>query len=103
MLDYLISGNDLYSPDIEAYVFGYNEAGAIACYDISKEQAVELDRKSRLFGEYWGAFLGPGGYIYDDPSDKFFTPSPGNSNIDFCNEYYSYDWVNTAQYKSNLL
>lgn len=97
MLDYLIDGNDLYSPDLEIYVFCYNDIGAIAYYGIDKEQAVSLEKESRLSGEYWGAFLGPGGYICDDPSDSYNPPSPGNSNIDFCNMYYSANWLHCSE------
>lgn len=94
MLDYLIGGKDLYSQDLGMYVFCYNELGAIAFYLIDIDQAVNLEKEARLSGEYWGAFLGPGGYICDDPSDDFNPPSPGNSNIDFCNRYYLCDWIN---------
>ena len=82
---------DLYSPELEMYVFLYNEAGAICHYDIDEEEAQELDAKAKELGEYWSSFLGPGGHIWDDPLDENFPPAEGCSNLDLCEEYYKYN------------
>ena len=58
---------DLYNKELELYVFGYNDFGALCYYHIDEEEAEELRRKSRENDdEYWGAFLGIGGYVLDD-------------------------------------
>lgn len=95
MLDTLQRGMDLYSPSQEMYVFLYNEAGGIAHYSIDERVAIHLERLARQHNEYWAAFLGVGGHIWDDPGDKYNKPNPGCSNIDFCNEWYGVDWINT--------
>lgn len=95
MLDQLQT-MDLYSPSLETYVFLYNEAGGIAYYSIDSHEAIRLAVKSQeADGEYWAAFLGRGGYICDDPSDVDSPPSPGNSNIEYCQGVYSNDWIDT--------
>lgn len=58
---------DLYNVLTEEYVFRYNTDNAIAVYNISLEEAKELDEKSQGSGEYWGVYLGAGGTIYDNP------------------------------------
>lgn len=96
MLDVIQSNVDLYSPSLEGYVFLYNDNGGIAHYSIDAKEALELDKLSKeMDGEYWAAFLGVGGHIYDDPSDLDFQPSSGNSNIDFCEQVYNSDWIST--------
>lgn len=86
---------DLYSPSQRQYVFSYNDRGAICVYYLTLKEAKALERKSRHMDEYWGAFLGCGGNIWDDPDDPYFTPANGHSNIDYCKEMYSCDWINT--------
>lgn len=66
MLETLYNESDLYCPEIETYIFTYNDHGSIAYYTgITSEMAEELERKSLEGGEYWGAYLGAGGYIID--------------------------------------
>lgn len=68
--DMILSGNDLYNPVLEQYVFAYNINGAIAVYsNIEIDYAKELQEKAEVDDEYWGAYLGAGGVIYDCPSD----------------------------------
>lgn len=74
-----ITHNDLYSDEDELYVFNYNDDGAICVYHITNKEAKELEQKSLELNEYWGAFLGIGGDIYDNP-------------MDFCNEHYEGRW-----------
>lgn len=74
-----INNSDLYNDERCLYVFLYNEAGAVCVYSIQKEEAEDLENKSKEYDEYWGAFLGIGGEIYDDP-------------MEFCDEEYAGDW-----------
>lgn len=78
MISTLQNDIDLYNALTEEYVFGYNTDGAIAIYNVSIEQAKELEEKTKTSGEYWGAYLGAGGTIYDNPSeyckDKYSLP-----------------------------
>lgn len=96
MLAEIRRGTDLYAPAEGMYVFEYNEAGAVCCYSIDNEEAIELENKARDTDDYWGAFLGWGGGIYDDPSDEYNPPEPGFSNIDFCNDTYQCEWIRTC-------
>lgn len=76
----LMNGFDLYSPKEELYVFCYNEDGSLCSYDITPEEAEELNDKCG--DEYWGAQLGFGGYIYD-----------GNKANEFCEDTWVIeDW-----------
>lgn len=99
MLDYIQSGKDLYSPSEQLYIFEYNDCGSIAYYYISNEQAAEL----RKTNEYWGASLGPGGWIidskeyYEENSDMYDEHDEYYPE-DFCNEYYMLDDWEEADY-----
>ena len=89
---------DLYSKSECLYVFDYNDMGSIVIYSIVPEEAKELTQKSEKYGDYWGAFLGPGGHIYD--SKEYFeehgyeyNPDEDYINIDWCNDHlYITDW-----------
>lgn len=78
MYDCLQHG-DLYNEEQEMYVFLYNEDGAVCSYSISPEDAAVLEKKAYEANEYWGAFLGVGGYIHDDP-------------LSFCADSYKGVW-----------
>lgn len=81
MLDIIQSGIDLYNIETEQYVFLYNEKGAVAVYNIANDEAEELDRNAKENDEYWGAYLGTGGRIYDEP-------------LEYCKTVYNNDgWV----------
>ena len=95
MLDTLHKDKDLYCPDMGMFAFNYNLDGSIAYYYVQHEEAIELERLSRIDGSYWGAYMGPGGFIADDPSSQFYSPSR-ESNIDFCEEYYEYQWYDCS-------
>lgn len=69
---------DLYNPELELYLFVYNENGAICTYGIDTATAKTLSAQSKETGDYWGAFLGIGGHIYDAPA-----------NMSLCEEIYS--------------
>ena len=84
ILNFIQAGNDLWSPSTNVYAFVYNEEGAICTYNISCEEAVELSQQSKEHNnEYWSAFLGLGGCIYD--------PS---KNLEICEQLYiADDWI----------
>ena len=82
MLKFIQDGNDLWSPSEELYIFVYNEDGAICTYNIDLTEAKELSLKAELHDEYWSAFLGWGGSIYDPPR-----------NLELCEMLYDVtDW-----------
>lgn len=86
---------DLYNVNTEEYVFNYNVEGSIAVYSIDKDKALELRKKSEESGEYWGAFLGIGGAIWDDPEHDDYVE--GNSNLDYCKYAYNQNgWINVT-------
>ena len=81
MLDFL-SGADLYNIVTGEYVFRYNEEGSIAVYSFGMDKAISLAHQSQG-KDYWSAFLGLGGYIYDDPSHELYNEDR-ISNLDYC-------------------
>lgn len=97
--------DDFYNPDTETYVFAYNDCGSIAVYTgISPEEATKLAKEAEEADDYWGAFLGAGGSIYDDPSYPGFNEGQV-SNLDFCEQHFNEgkwfaasDWLN-ADYR----
>lgn len=95
MLEVLQKDVDLYEITDGTYVFHYNEAGAVASYGIDKSEAKELEAEARECNEYWAAFLGPGGYIYDDPDDPDLEEIHGMSNIEFCEYVKDGIWIPT--------
>ena len=100
MLSALMDGKDLYNAETGQYVFNYNECGSIAVYYLSSDRAEELKELSKEHEEYWGAFLGPGGYIYDDPSYEDFDEEWSCSNLDWCKEYYQGVWEDVSVHAS---
>lgn len=80
MLEFIQDGNDLWSESAGLYVFVYNDAGSICTYNIDLTQAKELSLKAELYDEYWSAFLGWGGSIYDEPQ-----------NLELCEKLYKVD------------
>lgn len=102
ILKFINDNHDLYSPKAEIYVFRYNEAGSIATYHISPEKATELSNKVRNSNdEYWGAFLGTGGSIWDDTSCEHYKEGI-TTNLEHCEELMKYDdWVITRNYIGN--
>lgn len=81
LLDCIRTGVDLYSPSLELYMFLYNDAGAVCTYSIAHDHALELVQQD----EYWEAYLGPGGSIYDDPEGEFE------------NEWDADDWISVSR------
>ncbi len=68
MADSVMNNHDYYNEKTGIYCFRYNESGSICYYRLTNEQAIKTAEKVRKTGEtYWGAALGPGGYILDDP------------------------------------
>ncbi|MBR2401261.1 MAG: hypothetical protein IKB01_00640 [Lachnospiraceae bacterium] len=67
MYEYLCSGKDLYSKELGIYIFEYNDAHALCYYYLRPSEVVSLLKKREETNEYWGAYLGIGGYILDDP------------------------------------
>ena len=76
---------DLYSPDLKLYVFHYNDQEAVAVYRLENEEAYKLSVEADKANEYWGALLGPGGSIYDEPEEFF-------------GQYFGELWVDTKYY-----
>ena len=59
-------GKDLYCVEQEIYLFSYNECDSVCYYRIPLDEAKRLEAMTREDGNYWGAYLGVGGWIYDD-------------------------------------
>lgn len=78
MLDIIQSGMDLYNTNTGDYVFSYSDKGAIAAYNIDENYAKELSLKSVETNEYWGAYLGMGGSIYENGAE-----------FEWCEEHYN--------------
>lgn len=92
MLENILNGADLYNREKEIYVFRYNDAGSIAYYYIDNEEAEELAKlKEESEEEYWGAFLGVGGWIIDDPECESYEEGE-ETNLDWCNDNYEGNW-----------
>lgn len=83
-------GLDLYNTELEIYAFCYNECGSIATYNIDRENALKLKIKANATGEYWSAFLGCGGKIYDSLDYKLQLELKDTCDeaVEFCNCYY---------------
>lgn len=98
MLEHINSGNDLYSVKAETYVFNYNASGSIATYTVTSEEAKKLSKLSKKYDDYWGAFLGTGGWIWDDPSYEMYEEG-SLTNLDRCEELIEFDdWISTDDY-----
>lgn len=98
MLDYINSNHDLYSRKAETYIFNYNEAGSVCIYSIDENEASQLAKKANDTKEYWAAFLGMGGRIYDDRSHDCYCEGQA-TNLDCCASLLKYeDWVLTEHY-----
>lgn len=98
MLDYINDNHDLYSETAKKYVFNYNESGSICTYDIDEDEAYELAKNAKKASEYWGALLGTGGKIFDDPSYEDYQQEQ-MSNLECCEELIKYgDWLHTEEY-----
>ena len=65
LLTMIEEGTDFYNPELELYCFIYNNEGAICFYHITEDEADKLANESD--GEYWGASLGAGGQVFDEP------------------------------------
>lgn len=81
MMDALLKC-DLYSVESERYVFTYNDGGSICIYYIDKDEARKLAQMAHEDDEYWGAYLGTGGTVYDEPEWKL-------------EELIAEDWIDT--------
>lgn len=88
MLTKIQEGRDFYNPKAEEYVFCYNESGSICVYHVDNKSAAILKEVAE---EYWGACLGAGGTIYDDPLCDCYTKGD-YTNLDWCNDYYQGEW-----------
>lgn len=83
---------DLYNRELELYVFGYNEYGSIAAYHIENQGASRLAKKAAATHEYWSAFLGPGGAIYDSlaykQQNEILAERVSDEALEYCNSYF---------------
>lgn len=91
MYDFVVAGHDLWSPEMGTYAFAYNDRGALATYNIDAQEASKLNESCT---EYWGAMLGPGGYILDADeyrsvdTERYLAPSH-----EFCKAFFDVEWV----------
>lgn len=97
---------DLYNPYTETYAFIYNDSASIAVYsNIELDQAVELEKDARKDKNYWGAYMGPGGLIYDDPTHPDYIED-SLTNLDWCKVHFEEEgWIPTTEvleYKKNV-
>ena len=97
----LVARNDLLSIEIGVDVSG-NAGGGRSLqqprpHGIDADEAASLEEKARENNDYWSAFLGVGGHICDDPSDKEFPPAEGCSNLDFCESVFEGEWIDTRE------
>lgn len=108
MYNYLTNGKDLYSRSLGIYVFEYNDAHALCYYNLSPYEVMEILKRREETKEYWGAYLGIGGYIldeseYDDDEHRYSEDEAMRKlylqpSLDFCEELYqTEDWVNTDE------
>lgn len=81
-----MAGIDLFCPEEELYAFLYSD-DSIAVYWVSPDEAVKLQKMAAEANEYWGAFLGIGGRIYEFNDEE--RPDP----INFCEEYFDREWI----------
>ena len=96
MFRYVYGNSDLYNLETGDYVFRYSESGSFAVYNLSMKEAEELEQNATEGNEYWGAFLGIGGYIYDDKSSDFYKEGD-ETNWDYCNGTYNQGiWIDVT-------
>lgn len=106
MFDYLVTGKDLYSPSERIYIFVYNDSDALCYYYLSYQEVLDILNHKGNSDEYWGAYLGIGGYIldgseYDDDEHRYSEDESMRAlylqpSYDFCENYYDIDdWMNT--------
>lgn len=96
MFEYIMDNCDLYNLETGDYVFRYSEAGSFAVYGLALDAAEELEKRANEENLYWGAFLGIGGAIYDDPSSDFYEEG-FESNFDYCNQIFNVGtWVDVT-------
>jgi hypothetical protein len=96
MLERIQEGSDFYNPEYEEYVFVYNDCGSVCSYTINEDEAKELMERSNESGEYWSAYLGWGGGIYEDPSHEDYDEDRP-SNLDYCKDVYMWDgWIDVT-------
>ena len=109
MRDYLKNG-DLYNPELEIYVYQYNDAGALCTYHVGCEEAGKLANDCRKDNTYWEEKLGHGGNVLDDRiygnPNIMYSSNESQRNlylkpsIDFCDANYMKDgWVNAKDYE----
>ena len=100
---------DLYSPEARMYVFHYNAYGSLAYYDVDENEAKELAEQA-MDENYWGAYLGVGGYILDIGDDyeklweqnRHYEERDDNSACWFCKDYYNCTWYDTKDYTEEV-
>ena len=79
---------DMYNADTGEYVFLYSETGDICTYTLEEEEAKKLAQKTKEHHEYWGAFLGIGGRIWEAES---------GDNLEFCKTRFTDShWIDVS-------
>jgi len=106
MYNYLLKGSDLYSKSLGIYVFEYNDAHTLCYYHLNPYGVMEILKRKKETGEYWGAYLGIGGSILDDPDynddyhryheDEAVRALYLKPSLDFCEKLFmTEDWMDT--------
>ena len=98
MLNTILNARDLYSREIEQYVFAYTDNGSICIYrGIALAEAEFREHLSEIEGEYWGAHLGwRNSSILDSPEwyKKHQIKMPDNyyGPMEYCKEFWQKEW-----------
>lgn len=93
----LLSGDELYCPELEALVFLYDNSGAIAHCNVSEDEAAALAKDSTRFHKPWSELTENPITIYEDKKSDCYNERDV-SNDEFCEEYFLFDWYSTDGY-----
>lgn len=98
MLETIQKGVDLYSPQLEKYVFVYNIEGSICYYNLTIDDVVDWSEIILDPDENLESHLPWSGHIIDDPSHELYDPMYHQSNLEWCNEVYKYPWLDIREF-----
>lgn len=107
MYQCLCNGVELYNMETGAFVFQYNDAGALCMYNLSTEYVKEIAARAEEDDECWSAYLGTGGNILDDPNNEEYRYSKDSDkqamylmpSYDYCQDNYAHSgWISTETY-----
>lgn len=89
MYDLVNEGVDIYNYVTNDYVFLYNDYGSLCAYTIDLEDAKKLQDMAEENDDYWCAFLGVGGRIYDTLKYEDNPPPYDMAMEDLCEPLYA--------------